>query len=381
MSESFETSQDPVQHFETTEDSQSQQPIPAVTQETEEDLFGSDEETQQPIPASSQTQEETVEEEDLFGDVEEEEIPQQTGGDGIQDEDLFGSGDEEAPSQGAGDDDDDNAAPLVPRKTKKFRVHEGEALSRDVDRVLLKLPNVLGVDPNPFNPEKFDPGSKIAFREVNDLENHRYVMLENAENMIRFRFQQDKKGGNYVNSNDGRRVLMESNARFVEWEDGSYTIHVGKEAFRVKSKEDPVHVYEKRSKNLSTFQQVVDNTLIVTPMGLNTETHQRLKNSQINKVKPSRKIQLQLHGPEAEKRRREVLGIVDDKAIHDAARPKAKGKPRSGQAERAAGITSAIAQAAIMNDTQPVRGQKRTAEEQAAYDEEHGVSLRDLKKR
>ena len=287
---------------EQTEESQAM-PIPASSQPAagsgaNDDLFGSDDEEAPP-------------KDDLFGDGDEEEVPPSQGeGAGVMDEDLFGADD---------DADGVQADAGPPKKTKVVEVRDGELVDRNIRRTVLKLPNVLSIDPNPFDEQKYDPASRIAFREVNDMENHKYVQLENAENYIRFRFQKDKKGDVVKDANG--RPLMESNARLVEYEDGSVLIFVGKECFRVTDKTDPIQLYEDRSKHVKVFQSMVDQQLMITPMNLSSQTHMRLKNSQINKVKPARRVQLQLHGPEAEKKRLEALGIQAPTGLADAARP------------------------------------------------------------
>jgi len=263
-------------------------------------------------------------------------------------------------------------------------------IHRDRRRNVLKLPNVLSADFNPFDEESYNPSSKIAFREVMDMEQHRFVQLENAENYIRWRYKKDKKGKIVYDENG--RPLMESNARLVEWEDGTSSIFVGKEPFRVSSRPESIQLFEDRSKNVKVFQSMINEQLTVMPLGLGSETHKRLKNSQINKVKPNRKVQLQLHGPEAERKRLLALGITEEEEVGGVARP----KKIAGRSDKTTGHHQAVGNIAMQaigylnaqaggappgeEDAQP-KLVKRSAEDQEVYEEEHGVSLQDVKRR
>jgi len=53
-----------------------------------------------------------------------------------------------------------------------------------------------------------------------------------VHDVIRWRYIKDKDGEFQRDDDDGK-LLRESNARLIEWEDGSYTLHIGKEAFEV----------------------------------------------------------------------------------------------------------------------------------------------------
>ncbi|GAX22765.1 RNA polymerase-associated protein LEO1 [Fistulifera solaris] len=73
---------------------------------------------------------------------------------------------------------------------------------------VLKLPNFMGIQTQPFSAEEYDPAQE-----------EEYFGPQSVWNLVRYRY-----------TDDGKR---ESNTRLVEWEDGSYTLHVGTEAFTV----------------------------------------------------------------------------------------------------------------------------------------------------
>jgi hypothetical protein len=83
-------------------------------------------------------------------------------------------------------------------------------------------------------------------------------------------------------------------------------------------------------------------------------------------------------GAEAEKKRLEALGIEAPSGLADAARPQ-KQKAKNPYTLKAGGVTASLAAKAIADSApKPI---KRTAEEQAAFDEEHGESLITAKRR
>ncbi|KAI2492692.1 RNA polymerase II C-terminal domain phosphoserine binding [Fragilaria crotonensis] len=124
-----------------------------------------------------------------------------------------------------------SAAPTKPasdsppklRRPKKMTVLNSKRPSADTTLHITKLPNVVGIQPEPFDVDTFKP-------EDEEAEYNGYV-----HNMIRWRYQKDKDG-NFVRSRDGK-LMRESNARLVKWDDGSMTLHVGSEVFLCDQRE------------------------------------------------------------------------------------------------------------------------------------------------
>lgn len=114
-------------------------------------------------------------------------------------------------------------APAKFRRPKKLTVLDTKHPTSDTTMHITKLPNVVGIQPEPFDVDSFVP-------EQEEKEYNGYV-----HNMIRWRYKKDKDG-NLVRDADGR-LMRESNARLVKWEDGSITLHVGSEVFVVDQRE------------------------------------------------------------------------------------------------------------------------------------------------
>ena len=87
---------------------------------------------------------------------------------------------------------------------------------------------------------------------------------------------------------------LESNARLVEWEDGSWTMHVGSEAFKVMERDEEVYIYSKHPEAM-ILDGVLKKQLIVTPSSLNSKTHRivtQKTNQDRNEAAERRKTQL-----------------------------------------------------------------------------------------
>jgi RNA polymerase-associated protein LEO1 len=80
---------------------------------------------------------------------------------------------------------------------------------------LAKLGNVLSVQPKKFDSKLFVPENPVMYE---DEQGRNQIKGCDIENFIRWR---EEKG------------VKESNAKLVKWEDGSYTMFVGNEAFEV----------------------------------------------------------------------------------------------------------------------------------------------------
>ena len=126
---------------------------------------------------------------------------------------------------GAKSKDGENADEEAPRskpppKTvhqSKLRVPVTTTLAPHVSVHVTKLPNLMGIQPQPFDTSTYLPS-------VEDEE-----FGPSAASLVRWR---------YANKDDkGDDAPMESNTRLVEWEDGSWTLHIGAEAFEVELKD------------------------------------------------------------------------------------------------------------------------------------------------
>lgn len=221
--------------------------------DSEEDIFG--DEKRRRIQASDE------EEEEEDGVVGVEEGNENASDDGL---DGLGLSDE--------DEVEDDSKEYAQETTREIRVLE-EVIPRfprshdkepGSDTFFTRVPAFLTVDPKPFDSQRFlksvESGSSVAESQKIRLQN---------ENTIRWRYAKEGEG----------KVTKQSNARFVKWSDGSYSLQVGEEMFDV-AVQTP---YEQHflclsypeSQMLHT-QSLLNKTMSIRPSSTQSETHKRL---------------------------------------------------------------------------------------------------------
>ncbi|EFN59422.1 hypothetical protein CHLNCDRAFT_137949 [Chlorella variabilis] len=226
---------------------------------------------------------------DLFGSDSDDEAPQaekaRAGGDEAQAErqagkaaatNLFGSSDEDDEPPGAshpvtqalGEDEDEYPArspspgaargPPVYVDLETFDVQPQDSLR------LVKLPNILGVEARPFDPDTFDAGAE----EEVDERGFKRVRLRD-QNCIRWRWGVDEEGNQ----------VRESNARFVRWSDGSLQLVVGDEVMDVKEIDTTnEHTYMcVRLPGLIQGQGQLTRKMVFQPASLQSNLHKQLR--------------------------------------------------------------------------------------------------------
>merc|ERR1712232_1196795 len=103
---------------------------------------------------------------------------------------------------------------------------------KDWPIVALRLPNVLSAEMRAFKPETAQQLLIEGYKESIDTMGHQVISLLTPENCIRWRFRKSDNG--QIMTDDEGRPLYESNTRFVEWENGTTTLHVGSESFPMR---------------------------------------------------------------------------------------------------------------------------------------------------
>lgn len=292
----------------------------------EEDLFGSEGEDQEAPTAggssgvvpSSGANEARVgltspipDEKELFGDSDpENELDEKAlfgsedeGGAEIDERELFGSDDEDGakekgtrqPATPAASDMSEmderdifgDVSDEEPERAEEIILRRRPAPSEDRSFVSMRLPNVLSVEKTAFNAE-FIPASTLdGYKEYKNTLARDGKRLLNPENCIRWRFKKGPDGHNLTDE-DGR-PQYESNARFVEWEDGSKTLFVGKEAFNISEIKTEVYLFEENSQDVHVCHGFVKKGYLPTPQSLESTTHAMLKKSQFRTFEPNRR--------------------------------------------------------------------------------------------
>jgi RNA polymerase-associated protein LEO1 len=130
--------------------------------------------------------------------------------------------DEETTEGGAAvsNNNNNNKAPVKP--PQRAVVLEADRPAEGVSIHMTKLPNLVGVQPDAFEEDTYEAAEEEDFYRG-------YV-----HNMIRWRYKREGNNntGNPMRDEDGK-LIRESNSRIVQWEDGSFTLHIGNETFEV----------------------------------------------------------------------------------------------------------------------------------------------------
>lgn len=87
---------------------------------------------------------------------------------------------------------------------------------------MTKLPNVVAIQPTAFDEATYD--------EKKEEEQYKGYM----HNMVRWRYKREEDGALIRDGKDGS-LVRESNTKLVKWSDGSFTLHIGKEAFDIQN--------------------------------------------------------------------------------------------------------------------------------------------------
>ena len=141
---------------------------------------------------------------------------------------LFGASDDDEDNQSGGPDDPmemDDPKDVAPKEGKPLVVPKTTKPASDVSMHITKLPNLIGFKTSAFDPDDYHP--TIEEEDFGPSTVH---------NLVRWRYQKDDTGHLVRDEHD--KLQRESNTRLVEWEDGSWTLHIGSEVFQVDSKDN-----------------------------------------------------------------------------------------------------------------------------------------------
>lgn len=205
---------------------------------------------------------------DLFGD--DEEIPlvdeQEQDQEGKSNSRTGVSDDENNNDDGDSSEDEEELKTLEVSFPRHAITAEPES-----DTYLLKMPVFLNVDSHPFDPNAFKEKVKNSTEAKTGTEKqiHHEMVSEKLlnENTIRWR---------YSNIND--EIVKQSNAHFVEWDDGSLSLKIGQEMFDFKTVPlfDSILVRSDDTKEVIQSDSLINKSVSLLPTSTLTSTHRRL---------------------------------------------------------------------------------------------------------
>lgn len=166
----------------------------------------------------------------------------------------------------------------------------------------VKLPNFLSIDTHEYDPLCYM--DEIDENETLDNEGNSRMKLK-VENTIRWRTITDEDGNE----------TKQSNARIVEWSDGTMSLHLGSEIFDIteKSMGECSHLFMRLGTGLQG-QAIFNTKLSIRPHSTESFTHRKLTLSIADRSQKTQKIRM-LHNPgvDPEARLGELSKKEDDK--------------------------------------------------------------------
>jgi hypothetical protein len=108
---------------------------------------------------------------------------------------------------------------------------------------------------------------------------------------------ENRKSANLIQCRTNEDGSLESNARLIEWEDGSWLLVVGSEHFRVIERSEDVCLFDKQPSGYSVSVGSVSKQFNVIPASLDSRTHRHVveQSAVARKLTETRKVAL-AHG-------------------------------------------------------------------------------------
>ncbi|XP_010546202.1 PREDICTED: protein LEO1 homolog isoform X2 [Tarenaya hassleriana] len=169
---------------------------------------------------------------------------------------------------------------------------------------MIKVSNIMGIDPKPFDPKTFVEEDTFVTDESGAKKR---IRLEN--NIVRYKAVKNRDGKTYY----------ESNARFVRWSDGSLQLLIGNEVLDISvqdAQQDQNHLFIKHGKGILQSQGRVLKKMRFIPSSLSSNSHRLLTALVDSRHKKVYKVKNCITDidPEREKEKREKVESQNIKA-------------------------------------------------------------------
>ncbi|WOH03470.1 hypothetical protein DCAR_0622868 [Daucus carota subsp. sativus] len=129
---------------------------------------------------------------------------------------------------------------------------------------IIKVSNIMGIDPKPFDPETYVEEDEFV---TDESGSKKRIRLEN--NIVRWR---------NVKNPDGT-ITRESNARFIRWSDGSLQLQIGNEVLDISvqdARHDQAHLFLRHDKGILQSQGRLLQKMRFMPSSLTSKSHRML---------------------------------------------------------------------------------------------------------
>ncbi|XP_039114290.1 LOW QUALITY PROTEIN: protein LEO1 homolog [Dioscorea cayenensis subsp. rotundata] len=129
---------------------------------------------------------------------------------------------------------------------------------------MIKVSNIMGIEPKPFDPKTYVEEDVFV---TDESGTKKRIRLE--DNIVRWRRTRNSDG----------TTAYESNARFVEWEDGSLQLLIGNEVLNISVHEahhDHTHLFLRHGKGILQSQGRLLRKMRFMPSSLSSKSHRLL---------------------------------------------------------------------------------------------------------
>ncbi|OWM90378.1 hypothetical protein CDL15_Pgr014680 [Punica granatum] len=136
--------------------------------------------------------------------------------------------------------------------------------ARSEKMYMIKVSNIMGVDPKPFDPKTYVEEDTFV---TDESGSKKRIRLEN--NIVRWRSVRNPNG----------TTTRESNARFVRWSDGSLQLLIGNEVLDISvqdAQHDQAHLFLRHGKGILQSQGRILRKMRFMPSSLTSNSHRLL---------------------------------------------------------------------------------------------------------
>ncbi|KAL8547124.1 hypothetical protein ACS0TY_006735 [Phlomoides rotata] len=152
--------------------------------------------------------------------------------------------------------------PAAPPLELEIPLRQPPAISDKMN--MIKVSNIMGIDPKPFDPRTYAEEDVYV---TDESGSKKRIRLEN--NVVRWR---------KVKNPDGT-TSIESNARFVEWSDGSLQLLIGNEVLDISkqdARDEQSHLFIRHGKGILQSQGRILSKMRFMPSSLTSKSHRML---------------------------------------------------------------------------------------------------------
>jgi RNA polymerase-associated protein LEO1 len=262
-------------------DTEEQQIVPGLAEAVAE--------PEENTPTAPDAQDEDAEMDDLFGDdpEEDEEGAETRAAQGIDvDDNDQDDEEEEEEEEREGEGEEEQPQEEIKELDVTLERHPRSHTPENAKSYSFPLPRFLFVDPEPFTPNVFESKVKqfidntTASDDYDDQSVKSSIEFRKLQllNTIRWRYAKHKSNGLY----------KQSNAKIIEWDDGTMSLRLGNEMFDIRTKNNDDNILAFQNRDTLMALLTLDKSIQVLPPSMKSRAHKILANTLTKNMKQKR---------------------------------------------------------------------------------------------